>query len=81
MKFETYDVQLPSWSLSYIFNCDPSGLDDKEIADIDDYLKLMPTHGHFSIPDSEPYFSHTNDIRPWEGGDIVDVKYNHNIQD
>ena len=46
-------VQLPDYARSYIFYSDPSGLEDSEIAEIDNFVSQY-TSPTFHILDEEP---------------------------
>lgn len=66
MKCDTYQEDLPDYSLSYLINGDDSGLEGEDIDAIDQfmeyYYKLADEVGGnvvIDIPeDSEPFFTH-----------------------
>ena len=39
MKCDTYEEQIPDYSLSYLFNNDASGLEDNDIKAIDNFMQ------------------------------------------
>ena len=39
MKIDTYQEDLPDYSLSYLINGDASGLDDDDIKNIDEFME------------------------------------------
>ena len=61
---------LPTWSLPYLVNSDPSGLTDEDIQQVDE---LTSRYSKFIVVDcySDPYFSHRNDVNCL-GNDVVD---------
>ena len=41
-EYEDYDfVKLPTWAVAYLVNADDSGLDDDQIAEVDDFFDDM----------------------------------------
>ena len=62
---ESYPIQLPSYCLSYLFNSDPSGLEDNDIRDTDEGMNFYYDRAKelggtitINIPENmESYFS------------------------
>ena len=70
---EIYNVKLPTWALSAIFNGDYSGLEDREDKMIDDYLASFPPGGIWDYEDLESHFTH--DPPFGLACDVVDATY------
>ena len=77
-----YTYTIPEWTLSYIFNDDPSGLEDDEIEAVDNFVASLPKGWVIDVDEDEngniqTFFSHTNDL-PGKHGKLgntcVDVK-------
>lgn len=62
---------LPSWWASYLINSDASGLEDSELAEIDDFCKGL---GPCVDVSEEPYFSWHNDANAM-GGDVAEFTF------
>ena len=62
MERNKYIAKIPTWALCYIINGDPTGLENKDIKLIDNYLYdnnveiVSPLTN--KIGDLDPYFSH-----------------------
>ena len=57
---ETYKYTFPAYALSYLINGDASGLTDKEIKDVDEFVERENYIKHFDYDyeeHGEPYFS------------------------
>ena len=79
---EYYTYTIPEWTLPYIFNDDPSGLEDDEIEAVDNFVASLPKGWVMDVDEDEDgntqtFFSHTNDL-PGKHGKLgntcVDVK-------
>ena len=77
-----YSYTIPEWTLPYIINNDPSGLEDDEIEAVDNFVNSLPKGGIIDVDEDEngniqTFFSHTNDL-PGKHGKLgntcVDVK-------
>lgn len=77
-----YTYTIPEWTLPYIFNDDPSGLEDDEIEAVDNFVASLPKGWVIDVDEDEDgntqtFFSHTNDL-PGKHGKLgntcVDVK-------
>lgn len=55
-KLELYDtVDLPAYAVYYIEYGDSSGLDDEDIANIDEWLETLPPHCTFSYGEESEF--------------------------
>ena len=74
-KMESIECTVPEWSMSYIFNGDHSGITDSEKNLVDSFIDGFTKGGNFqTVENSEPYFSHSNDIDNI-AGNVIDIIY------
>ena len=64
---ELADYVFPKWALAYLINSNPSGLEDAEIQEVDDFIDNEMERNCYdsfvvTMPDDEHYFSYYNDI-------------------
>ena len=70
MTIKTETFELPIYWASYLVNGDDSGLEDREIAEIDSFLDSIP--GWYCVGVGEgSYFSYSNDASSL-GGDVAE---------
>ena len=77
-QVESYNYKIPSWALSYLFNRDSLGLEEKDLQAIRDFeLIILAKHGVgvWSVEGEESYFSHYNNVTDL-AGDVYDCLYN-----
>ena len=74
-----YEYNLPSYWASYLVNSDPSGLDDQEIAEVDEWvnneIKKNELSSFHCVSASEaPFFARDNDANSL-GGDVLEYVF------
>ena len=81
MKSESVTYAIPTWAIPYLFNGDLSGYTDEEERaviqfeqDCNEYARQQgASHCHFMDGESDPYFSHCNDVTGFVGGDVEEI--------
>jgi hypothetical protein len=83
---EKYECMIPTWALSAIINSDNSGLEEKDIDQIEQFdlemnniaKSINATHSTISYPaniDNEQYFSPYNELHNL-GDTVIDITVN-----
>lgn len=74
-ELNTYEFTIPTWALPALVNGDLSGLDDRDEAVLNEFIKgLVDNYGHAFLSlgeDTEPIFSWRNDIDGQLGADTI----------